>query len=111
MISRDDSHETTLFYTGVIGFLTMSVLVTSNWIEPTTEQWFWLVVAGVGGTLAHVCIIIALHMAPASILQPFNYTNAGLGNRFGFPDFRRPAGYLDGGRRVGDCRQRALLMA
>jgi drug/metabolite transporter (DMT)-like permease len=74
VISRDDSHETTLFYTGVIGFLMMSVLVTSDWIEPTTEQWFWLVVAGVGGTLAHVCIIIALHMAPASTLQPFNYT-------------------------------------
>jgi drug/metabolite transporter (DMT)-like permease len=74
VISRDDSHETTLFYTGVIGFLMMSVMVTSNWIEPTTEQWFWLVVAGAGGTLAHVCIIIALHMAPASTLQPFNYT-------------------------------------
>jgi drug/metabolite transporter (DMT)-like permease len=24
--------------------------------------------------LAHVCIIVALHMAPASTLQPFNYT-------------------------------------
>jgi drug/metabolite transporter (DMT)-like permease len=74
VISRDDSPETTLFYTGVIGFLLMSMLVPFDWIEPMGIDWFWLIVSGIGGTLAHVCIIIALHMAPASTLQPFNYT-------------------------------------
>ena len=74
VISRDDGHETTLFYTGVIGFFLMSVLAPFDWVEPVGIDWFWLIVAGVGGTLAHVCIIVALHMAPASTLQPFNYT-------------------------------------
>jgi drug/metabolite transporter (DMT)-like permease len=74
IISQDDSHETTLFYTGVIGFAMMSVLVPFEWIQPLGKDWFWLIVAGAGGTLAHVCIIMALHMAPASTLQPFNYT-------------------------------------
>ena len=74
VISRDDSHETTLFYTGVIGLILMSVWVPFHWAEPTGADWFLLAVAGIGGTLAHVCIIVALHMAPASTLQPFNYT-------------------------------------
>ena len=74
VISRDDSHETTLFYTGVIGFFLMSVFAPFSWVEPIGIDWFWLAVAGIGGTLAHVCIIVALHMAPASSLQPFNYT-------------------------------------
>lgn len=74
VISRDDSHETTLFYTGTIGLLQMSILAPFFWTEPGAIDWFWLVVSGIGGTLAHVCIIIALHMAPASTLQPFNYT-------------------------------------
>lgn len=74
VISRDDSHETTLFYTGVIGFVMMSTLAPLDWRPPTGIDWFWLAVAGIGGTLAHVLIIISLHMAPASTLQPFNYT-------------------------------------
>jgi drug/metabolite transporter (DMT)-like permease len=52
----------------------MSVWVPFHWTEPTGIDWFLLAVAGIGGTLAHVCIIVALHMAPASTLQPFNYT-------------------------------------
>jgi drug/metabolite transporter (DMT)-like permease len=74
VISRDDSHETTLFYTGVIGFVLMSALAPFVWVDPGGIDWLWLIVAGIGGTLAHVCIIMALHMAPASTLQPFNYT-------------------------------------
>ena len=74
VISRDDSHDTTLFYTGVIGLLQMSILVPFFWVEPDAIDWIWLVLAAIGGTMAHVCIIIALHMAPASTLQPFNYT-------------------------------------
>ena len=74
VISRDDTHETTLFYTGVIGLLLMTIVAPFNWVEPSQIDWFWLIVSGIGGTSAHVCIIIALHMAPASTLQPFNYT-------------------------------------
>ena len=74
VISRDDAPETTLFYTGVIGFILMSLVVPFFWTEASPVDWFWLAVAGFGGTLAHVFIIVALHMAPASALQPFNYT-------------------------------------
>ncbi len=74
VISRHDPHETTLFYTGVIGFLMMSALAPLDWRPPSGIDWFWLTVAGIGGSLAHILIITALHLAPASTLQPFNYT-------------------------------------
>ena len=74
VISRDDAHETTLFYTGIIGLFLMSVLAPIDWRPPSGIDWFWLWVAGIGGTMAHVFIIISLHLAPASTLQPFNYT-------------------------------------
>ena len=43
-------------------------------MEPSLDDWFWLLLAALFGSLAHVFIITALHLAPASALQPFNYT-------------------------------------
>ena len=74
VISRDDSNETTLFFTGITGLFVLSFLGPFFWITPTILDWFWLSIAAFGGTMAHVCIITALHLAPASTLQPFNYT-------------------------------------
>ena len=73
MISRFDSPESTLFCTGLVGLVSLSLVVPAYWIDPAPVDWFWLVAAGVTGTLAHVCIIVSLHHAPASTLQPFNY--------------------------------------
>ena len=74
IISRTDSQEVTLCYTGVIGLLSLSLIVPFFWTRPEATDWFWLTAAGLTGTLAHVCIVAALHLAPASMLQPFNYT-------------------------------------
>ncbi len=74
VISRDDPPDTTLFYTGVVGLASLSLIVPFFWIDPTPGDWFWLAGAGLTGTMAHVCIILSLHYASASTLQPFNYT-------------------------------------
>ena len=50
------------------------MLVPFVWIEPTTTAWFWLSLTAIAGTLAHIFIIRGLHLAPASTVQPFNYT-------------------------------------
>ena len=73
IISRDDTNETTLFYTGIVGFICLTAIGPFFWLAPSAEDWAWLIIAGIGGTLAHVFIITALHFAPASTLQPFNY--------------------------------------
>lgn len=74
VISRDDENETTLFYTGVIGLISLTTIGPFFWIQPDPIDWFWLLLAAVLGSMAHVFIITALHLAPASVLQPFNYT-------------------------------------
>jgi len=73
IISRDDTNETTLFYTGATGLIVLSVIIPFFWISPSLIDWGWLIVAGIGGSFAHIFIITALHFAPASKLQPFNY--------------------------------------
>ena len=73
IISRDDTNETTLFYTGATGLIVLSVIIPFFWISPSLIDWAWLIVAGIGGSFAHIFIITALHFAPASKLQPFNY--------------------------------------
>ena len=74
VISKDDTNETTLFYTGIVGLVSLSLIGPFFWISPSMVDWFWLLLAALFGSLAHVFIITALHLAPASALQPFNYT-------------------------------------
>ena len=73
IISRDDTNETTLFYTGLVGLIFLSTIGPFFWVSPSLSDWAWLILAGVGGSFAHIFIITALHLAPASTLQPFNY--------------------------------------
>lgn len=73
IISRDDANEMTLFYTGLVGLISLSVIGPFFWIPPSLSEWGWLILAGIGGSFAHIFIITALHLAPASKLQPFNY--------------------------------------
>ncbi len=100
IISRDDPNETTLFYTGIVGLSSLTPIGPFFWSTPTPIEWFWLAVAAVLGSIAHVFIITALHLAPASILQPFNYTMLVWATVLGFfvfgnlPDFWTVTGAL-----------------
>lgn len=73
-LARHDPQETTLFHTGWIGLVAVSAVAPFVWTAPDAAGWFWLLVAGITGTLAHALIVLALHLAPASAVQPFNYT-------------------------------------
>ena len=74
VISRDDTNETTLFYTGIVGLVSLSFIGPFFWIDPSMVNWFWLILAALFGSFAHVFIITALHLAPAVALQSFKYT-------------------------------------
>lgn len=73
VLSTIDTAATTLFYSGAVGAVALSVVVPFVWVPPSLEQWGLLGLVGVLGTAAHVCIIRALTAAPASLLQPFAY--------------------------------------
>lgn len=74
LLSRTDSMETILLYTGWVGFIAMSLFGPFDWTWPDAKGWTLLVLAGLLGSIGHATVIKALEVAPASVLQPFNYT-------------------------------------
>lgn len=74
LVSRTDSTETTWLYTGLVGCAITSFAAPFRWRTPDGEGWALLLLVGLLGSCAHWSLIKALHAAPASTLQPFNYT-------------------------------------
>ena len=72
-VSRHDRFETSLLYFGVVGFIASLLVVPFYWQSPDSEQIFWLIVISITGIFGHLLLIKALQLAPAVILQPFNY--------------------------------------
>ena len=72
-VSRHDRFETSLLYFGVVGLLASSLIAPFFWQTPNSDQMFWLVVISITGIFGHLLLIKSLQLAPAVILQPFNY--------------------------------------
>ena len=74
LVSQTDPTDTTWLYTGLVGFALSSFAAPLRWRTPDGEGWALLLLVGLLGSCAHWSLIKALHAAPASTLQPFNYT-------------------------------------
>jgi drug/metabolite transporter (DMT)-like permease len=74
ILSRTDSNETTLFYTNVVGAMSMLPVVPFFWTPLTPWQWTLLVLAGGFASLGHYMLIVAHRHAPASLLSSFVYS-------------------------------------
>jgi drug/metabolite transporter (DMT)-like permease len=73
-VSKHDSNETSLFYTSIIGIITMSLLASSFWSPISSSSYVMFLAIGVFFSLGLYLQIIALSKARASIIQPFHYT-------------------------------------
>lgn len=74
VVSADDSSDTSLLYMAVIGAAVTTAIGPFFWTEPTPEAWGFLALLSCTGAIGHLLLIKALENAPASTLQPFNYT-------------------------------------
>ena len=74
IVARTDGMVTILLYTGWVGFAATSLVGPLQWTPPDLQGWILLPVAGALGVVGHLLLIKALELAPASVLQPFNYT-------------------------------------
>lgn len=83
-LSTIDHPYTTLFYSGIGGFLVFSVLAPFDWKSPTPGVWLLMVAMGLIGGLSHYFLIRAFTHAPASILAPFNYGTVVVGTAIGY---------------------------
>lgn len=74
LVSKYDDSETSITYMAVVGLVTMTALGPFFWKTPDADGWTWLLILAVTATLGHFLLIKALEFAPASLLQPFNFT-------------------------------------
>ena len=73
-VSKDDTNETSLFYTSIIGLIIMTLLATNFWTPIESSSYVMFLAIGIFFSLGLYLQIIALSKARASILQPFHYT-------------------------------------
>lgn len=73
-VSRYDDSETSVCYMAVVGLITMTVIGPFYWQPPDTTGWLLLIALSMSAALGHFLLIKALEFAPASTLQPFNFT-------------------------------------
>ena len=73
-VSENDSTETSLFYTSLIGFIVLSILAFVYWQPLTLNSYFLFTCIGIFFSMGIYFQIIAMYKARASIIQPFHYT-------------------------------------
>ena len=73
-VSENDSTETSLFYTSLIGFIVLSILAFVYWQPLALNSYFLFTCIGIFFSMGIYFQIIALSKARASIIQPFHYT-------------------------------------
>ena len=86
-MARDERPDTTLFYSAIIGFLVLSGMVVFVWKTPS---WNDVAIGGIVGlfaTLASLMQVFAYRHAPASLLQPFSYSQLIWAGALGFAVF------------------------
>jgi drug/metabolite transporter (DMT)-like permease len=104
LTSRMSSSEdplTTHFYTGAFSTLILSVLlwavpwdVSSVVLASDWGQWGMLVLIGFLGSFGHLFLILAVGMAPLSLLMPLTYSQIGFALLIGWLVFRQvPDGF------------------
>jgi len=73
-LGPDEDVWTSLFYTGLVGSVILTALMSFNWTPLTGQSIALMCVIGAVGTAGQLMLIRALSMAEAGLLAPFNYT-------------------------------------
>lgn len=74
-VSAADSTTTSMLYTGVVGLAISSAVGVFHWEMLDLGSFLLIGYIMLTGVVAHGMMIVALSLAPASVLQPFNYTS------------------------------------
>jgi drug/metabolite transporter (DMT)-like permease len=74
-VSASDTTTTSMVYTGVVGLVISSAVGVFHWQMLDATSFLLIGYIMLTGVVAHGMMIVALSTAPASVLQPFNYTS------------------------------------
>jgi drug/metabolite transporter (DMT)-like permease len=73
ILAGSDDARATLFNTTALGAAALSLAVPAAWSAPSPGQWGWMLALGALGAVGHLCWVLAMRCAPASLLSPFLY--------------------------------------
>ncbi len=69
----DERPETTLAWTALTGFISLSLLMPFVWVDPNLQETGLGFINGLGSAIGHTFVVFAFRRAPASTLAPFSY--------------------------------------
>lgn len=83
-LSRTESTSAMVFFLAL--YMTPFSLVPALfvWTWPPLEAWFWIAAMGTVGTIGHLCVVRAYHLAEASALMPYDYIRLPMAAIFGW---------------------------
>jgi drug/metabolite transporter (DMT)-like permease len=73
-VAAVDQAETTFLLQTVIGAALLSLVGPFLWVTPAVRHWPLIAAQATLGALGHLCLVRALTVAPAVVVQPFTYT-------------------------------------
>ncbi|MCE8527507.1 DMT family transporter [Ruegeria pomeroyi] len=76
-VGPDEDVWTSLFYTGLVGTLLLSLIVPGHWQPPGPAGWGMIALVVLFGTLGQLCLIRAFSQGEAAMLAPYAYCGLG----------------------------------
>lgn len=99
-VGAGESPWTSLFYTGLVGTILLSVAVPFDWQTPDATAWLLILMLTVFGTLGQMALIRAFSSGEAAMLAPYAYAGLIFATLWGvsffgeFPDLWTLCGML-----------------
>jgi len=81
---RADHPLTSLLFTAAAGAVVTTLMLPWVWVWPDIFGWMLFVASGIMGCAGHLCLIRAMHAAPASVVAPYSYSSLLWSSVFGF---------------------------
>lgn len=72
-MSATESSAAIVFYFSLTSAVASAVALPWTWVAPTPGQWAFLVIIGLGGGIAQICLTRAFASAPLAVIAPFEY--------------------------------------
>ena len=92
-VGADEDVWTSLFYTGLVGTVLLSLAVPFQWQSPDMAGFALMIVIALAGTIGQLALIRAFSQGEAAMLAPYSYSGLAFAAYWGFvffaeiPDF------------------------
>ncbi|MBL6998591.1 MAG: EamA family transporter, partial [Gammaproteobacteria bacterium] len=73
-IRNKDNPDATTFYSTAVGAVILTTIVPFYWQDLTSIEWGLMILMGLAGATGHFLLVKAFHLAEASMLAPFTYS-------------------------------------